>query len=268
MPALNAQIMTTTAKARFDRASAAAPRKISPTPHFGPASTATPNRALRSFAPPLPGAPVGGPPAPDFGALVEPTCRAICGAHDLWRVQAFFRGIIINGPVASGGTLEGPTLDPLVRTQLVALVGQSATLGPLVAVAGALSEAWELFQRSVSVPGLPWYPSFVAIPSSQAPPTPNVPMPLAALTYSPGTFTSASTLAGMKRRLSTATADATRFFEAIAEGFQLAVSTWIPSQPVSNVLGKGPVPTFAPPYVPTGPVVMGDNIAAPGHLQA
>ena len=26
-----------------------------------------------------------------------------------------------------------------------------------------------------------------------------------------------------------------------------------------------PPPTFAPPYVPVGPVVMGDNIATPGH---
>jgi hypothetical protein len=34
------------------------------------------------------------------------------------------------------------------------------------------------------------------------------------------------------------------------------------------VLGKGPIPTFAPPFVPVGPVVMGDNIAVPGHLIA
>ena len=35
-----------------------------------------------------------------------------------------------------------------------------------------------------------------------------------------------------------------------------------------RVLGKGPVPSFAPPYVPVGPVVGGDNIAVPGHLLA
>ena len=34
------------------------------------------------------------------------------------------------------------------------------------------------------------------------------------------------------------------------------------------VLGKGPIPTFAPPFVPVGPVMGGDNIAAPGHLMA
>ena len=39
-----------------------------------------------------------------------------------------------------------------------------------------------------------------------------------------------------------------------------------PQQQVMLVLGKGPIPTFAPPFVPVGPVVSGDNIAAPGHL--
>jgi hypothetical protein len=33
-------------------------------------------------------------------------------------------------------------------------------------------------------------------------------------------------------------------------------------------MGKGPIPSFAPPYVPVGPVVMGDNISAPGHVIA
>ena len=35
-----------------------------------------------------------------------------------------------------------------------------------------------------------------------------------------------------------------------------------------DLLGKGPIPTFAPPVVPMGPVVMGDNIGAPGHVLA
>ena len=32
--------------------------------------------------------------------------------------------------------------------------------------------------------------------------------------------------------------------------------------------GKGPIPTFAPPFVPVGPVVAGDNIGTPGHVIA
>ena len=43
---------------------------------------------------------------------------------------------------------------------------------------------------------------------------------------------------------------------------------WLPMQQVMLVMGKGPIPTFAPPFVPVGPVVMGDNLPIPGHLMA
>ena len=35
---------------------------------------------------------------------------------------------------------------------------------------------------------------------------------------------------------------------------------------VTNVIGTGPVPTFAPPYVPGGPVVGGVGSMPPGGL--
>jgi len=35
---------------------------------------------------------------------------------------------------------------------------------------------------------------------------------------------------------------------------------------VKGVLGSGPVPTFAPPYVPVGPVLGGTAISPPGAL--
>ena len=41
---------------------------------------------------------------------------------------------------------------------------------------------------------------------------------------------------------------------------------WLPQQMVVKVLGKGPVPTYKPPYVPVGPVVGGEVIEAPGCL--
>jgi hypothetical protein len=64
--------------------------------------------------------------------------------------------------------------------------------------------------------------------------------------------------------------DPDKQYEALHDGIATVVSAafmlWLPAQQVMNVLGKGPIPTFAPPYVPVGPVVMGDNIAIPGHL--
>jgi hypothetical protein len=262
MPKVNAVLMDTITKARFARSAGPTPHRTAPTAPFAP-----PGTSLRTPTPPV-GArvPPGGHAAEDYGAMIEPVCRAICDAHDLWRMQAFFRGIVIHGPIATGGTLEGPALEPLLRTQLAAIVGRAASQPPLTAVAGSIGEAWGFFQRSVSVPGLPWYPSFAAVPGPHAPPTPNVPMPLAACTYDGATLSASRLVEGMKRRLPNTAPDVVRFFEAIAEGFQSAVGAWIPSQQVSNVLGQGPCPTFAPPYVPTSPVIAGDTIAAPTHL--
>ncbi len=54
--------------------------------------------------------------------------------------------------------------------------------------------------------------------------------------------------------------------DAVATVLAAAFSLWLPAQMVMNVMGKGPIPSFAPPYVPVGPVVMGDNLPIPGHL--
>jgi hypothetical protein len=53
-------------------------------------------------------------------------------------------------------------------------------------------------------------------------------------------------------------------FEAIIDGFQKCFLLWQTSTMVTNVLGTGPVPTFAPPYVPAGPVVGGTAVMTPG----
>ncbi|MBL8485091.1 MAG: hypothetical protein JNJ60_23045, partial [Rhodocyclaceae bacterium] len=52
---------------------------------------------------------------------------------------------------------------------------------------------------------------------------------------------------------------------AVAAGFEKAAIPWLGGTIVRNVLGSGPVPTFAPPYVPVGPVVGGTgNMVAAG----
>src|SRR5262249_30645822 len=109
-----------------------------------------------------------------------------------------------------------------------------------------------------------------------APPMPNIPMPLVTCVSSkmtdimlPSALKGAMDDAldsGMKDK------DPDKHYEALHDAIgtvlALAFSIWLVSQQVMLVLGKGPIPTFAPPYVPVGPVVGGDNIAVPGHLMA
>ena len=53
-------------------------------------------------------------------------------------------------------------------------------------------------------------------------------------------------------------------FDKFAEGFCMVFDIWKASTMISNVMGTGPVPTFAPPFVPVGPVVGGFLVPAPG----
>ena len=57
-------------------------------------------------------------------------------------------------------------------------------------------------------------------------------------------------------------------FEAIAFAVATAGLMWLPSQMVMNVLGKGPVPPFAPPYVPVGPCVAGAEASGAACIAA
>ncbi len=192
--------------------------------------------------------------------------RGVRQALDQWKQQARFADIRIMAVSAIGGRLIGPDMTPLV---------QSAMAGSPPNVAGAFARtvgaAWKTWQDSVTVPGLPWYPAFAAFPGPMAPPMPNVPTPLAALA-SPGdsAFLPDNIAAQLRKELGGAANESGAEREIIDFAFWLAsnFAVWKASAQVMLVMGKGPVPTFAPPYVPVGPVVMGDNISTPGHLAA
>ena len=266
MPALNKQIMVQLAKQRFATlTSQPAVRKTAPT--VGRALPLTPTPSLTRSSITLGAARVANV---DLSTTIEPICHAICQAHEVWRPQASVVDVVINGPVASLGKIVGPDLAPSIRTFLSASP-QAAPAGEAGnAIAAGLGEAWTAYMASFSVPGLPWYPTFAAVPSPMAPPTPNVTTPLAAMTCRASLISPSSLQQAMARHLGNKSAppQSEQLFDAIATGFHMAVTTWVAAQPVSNVMGKGPVPSFAPPYVPVGPVVHGDTLKTPGHLAA
>ncbi|MCB1719202.1 MAG: hypothetical protein KDK05_29055, partial [Candidatus Competibacteraceae bacterium] len=57
---------------------------------------------------------------------------------------------------------------------------------------------------------------------------------------------------------------ASDLFDAIAQAFYSVFQIFKTSTLVQNVIGTGPVPIFAPPFVPVGPVVMGTGNGVPG----
>jgi hypothetical protein len=214
----------------------------------------------------------------DFKEFHDAMIDAVQFSHTMWKLQAKFKDLKVMSLFAIGapGCLDGPELESNIKNapQCAAFTGNKAKHRD--AVAKGVSQCFKKWQDKVMVPGLPWYPAFVAFPGPMAPPMPNIPVPLImcpsammAEIVSPSSMTSAMDDAldgGLKEK------DPEKHYhalhDAIATVLSLAFLMWLPSQMVMLVLGKGPIPSFAPPIMPVGPVVGGDNVAAPGHLMA
>ena len=198
-----------------------------------------------------------------IGKFIDDTTSAICSAWSQWQSTATMVGIVITGPVAVGGQILGPPLMPLILAS--APKSTPAELKYSNVIAQVIGTAWLTFTATVKVMSLPWYPAFAAVPSPIAPPAPNTPVPFAALTQVPTSISSAM----MKQQMIAQLADPQapfhkELFESITDAFEKSYNLWKVSTMVTNVLGTGPVPTFAPPYVPVGPVVGGVGTMAPG----
>ena len=203
---------------------------------------------------------------------------AVQFSHDLWKLQAKFKDLKVMSVSAIGtpGCLDGPELESNIKNAPMVASFSGNMQKHRDAVATGVSKCFKKWQDKVMVPGLPWYPAFAAFPSASAPPMPNIPMPLITCPsammseiIAPSSMTSAMDDAldgGIKDKDPDKQYHA--LHDAIATVLSLAFLMWLPSQQVMLVLGKGPIPSFAPPFVPVGPVVGGDNIAAPGHLMA
>ena len=194
-------------------------------------------------------------------------------AVDMWRLQAKLSSLILNAGMAVGapGCLKGPELESNIKNlSLPAASGNEKKWRD--AVAKGLSKQWKQWQDLVTVPGLPWYPAHIVFPGPMAPPMPNIPTPLMACPSGGMSFMTPSMLENaMVGEFSLDDPDK-QFQNLTAKPIGTAIAgafmAWLGMQQMMLCMGKGSIPTFAPPYVPVGPVVMGDNISAPGHSMA
>jgi hypothetical protein len=101
-----------------------------------------------------------------------------------------------------------------------------------------------------------------------APPTPNLPCPFATLIQVPVSISAPVLKGQMIMQLADPQAPFSgELFESISDAFEKTYNIWKASTMVTNVLGTGPVPTFAPPIVPAGPVVGGVGTMPPGGFK-
>lgn len=202
-----------------------------------------------------------------FAKFIDGSCDAICSGIEQWLKATAIAGVIINGPVGvvSPGMVQGPPLGPLILAKAPQDTPQETKYSN--AIANALGTLWQAWQLGIT--GVLQYPAFASVPAPVAPPTPNIPIPLVALP-SPGAAGLAP--ASLQRLMLTLLADppalhAPALFDALANAFNTVFQTFTAATLVQNVLGTGPVPSFAPPFAPVGPVVGGVGNGAPGCLQ-
>lgn len=221
----------------------------------------TQSKTIYSSAQPPPPA-VFGPS--DTHQFQDKIYNAVLYAHNIFKLTAGFQNIIINGQIAVGGPgcLTGPKLESYINTapQTASMTENDAVLRD--AIAKGISECFDRWRQRVTVPGLPWYPSFDPWPGPMAAPTPNVPFQLIACASS-GILeiTSSSLLASecinqLNSQQRTAK-EKVSLINTVATSLSTFFLSWLGKQQVTSVMGTGPVPGFAPPYVPVGHVVNG-----------
>lgn len=112
----------------------------------------------------------------------------------------------------------------------------------------AFKSSWDLWAANVTIPALPWYPSFAAWPGPVAPPTPNTASPLSALVSPRITaMTPPALTESLQAKLGIAASqqDAKTAILSFAGDLGARFSQCMAGCMVVNVMGSGPVPTFS-----------------------
>lgn len=200
-------------------------------------------------------------------AYIDGVTGAICSAIGQWMSAAAITGVPINGPTGTAppGSCVGPPLFPLIMA--TAPKSKTTEEKHSKAIAQAVSDAWQAWQAGLTGT-LNWPPTFAAFPGPIHPPTPNIPVPVASFSSAGEAKLAAGALKSvMIGNLGQPDANHHReLFEAVAKSVANVFKQWKPATLIQNILGVGPIPSFAPPPVPLGPVVGGVGNGSPGTV--
>ena len=210
----------------------------------------------------------------DWVAITKATRAAFGQSVNDWIIGSYVQGGSVRGPNAelTAGSLKS-SVD--IEQRLMQALTIERVPAPIAqTLAKELGGAWRAWAEgfTLSLPGA--YPKLAAVPGPMAPPTP-----------ASGAFPLARGMSAGEHRLSAAmlsprlitalrapagrdVAGLDGAINELASWVEASFRDWKLTAQVVVVMGKGPIPSYAPPYVPVGPVVMGDNISGPGHVIA
>src|SRR3954469_20708191 len=106
-----------------------------------------------------------------IGAFIDDISSAICTAWSGWQTSATMAGILVNGPIASGGQLVGAPWTPVI-------LASGPVTTPMLAkytgvVANVLGTAWLAYTATIKLGAAKLWPLFSAWTLAVAPPQPN-----------------------------------------------------------------------------------------------
>ena len=206
--------------------------------------------------------------------FMKEACDKIKSSMDSWRPKVKFKSVQV---MALSGISSACLDAPPIKNEpaFSSWKGKEKNAKAYIkAVAEGFSKNHKEWVDAVTLPGLPLWPAFVAFALAMAPPMPAIPMPLIA--YISPKMTKVTMPMELKKSMVDAldkgvkdedgSKDHEKILESIATATAMAFLSWLPMQMVLGLLGKGPVPTYAPPYVPVGPVVAGDVLPTPAKF--
>ena len=206
----------------------------------------------------------------DWNSIAKHSREAFRVGVNEWIGRARIQGGTVRGPsaVLTPGSLVSETNIEIRMLQIL----ERSQVPPDVAVplAKVLGAAWNEWAAGFQIQIPKAYPSFAAVPGHFAPPT----HAAGATSLSQGSSVGEVSLKAhhLANRLSWAlrmhsttkvageTPDLA--MKSLAHWVEGSFNEWKNLVTLVGLVGKGPVPTFAPPYVPVGPVISGDNISA------
>ncbi len=201
---------------------------------------------------------------PDEGSwagFVEAAQDAISKGVDQWASSAGVGGAEVNGGTVfvAPGTLNSEfTFLPAVQD---ALFQAGAPEDVAAAFAGVSWEGWRGWVTGYNLSLPDALRAFAAVPGPEAPPTALEPVRMKDGTSHGSVGMSAAAQSEalselLKPRLKEPGAVAA--IKRYATWYEKSFDDWFQHTTVQNLVASGPVPSYAPPYVPVGPVVRGE----------
>lgn len=207
--------------------------------------------------------PTGETPAP----YVTEIKSAIAQAFERWLPSVRVTHGVINGPV---GVIPPGALSSNVDLQAAMRAGLGEArvpLDPYGSITDAFAKAWLQWLAGFST--MVQYPAFAHWPGAEAPPMPAIGQPLSVGSSSAPFAVSVVSLSSAAMNTTDARSADPGYGEAVRQlssWYTIRFAAFKMVTILTNVLGRGPVPSYAPPVYPVGPVIGGTIMPSSGVL--